>query len=279
MRFSERIGKRSAKVELQVESIDQNTRNRIWNCILEFYDKLDTDDFYGVSQKMEISTYLWKEFFKQPIDDFPKSSMSYQKSIGHFISTLREWYFKWEWYEVYDFVEIISQIDRTLNFNFTQNCNNVLDQELAGYKIINGVIVQITSEVEVEAIQEAINNTTSWTSVNTHLEEALKSLSDRQNPNYRNSIKESISALEATCKIITGDEKATLGKALAELEDRKILHKALKTGFSSIYGYVSDSGGIRHALKENDNYVDGHEAKFMLISCSAFINYLISKTQ
>jgi len=34
--------------------------------------------------------------------------------------------------------------------------------------------------------------------------------------------------------------------------------------------------GIRHALVDGSNY-DSEDAKFMLISCSAFINYLVVK--
>jgi hypothetical protein len=101
--------------------------------------------------------------------------------------------------------------------------------------------------------------------------------SDRKTPDYRNSIKESISAVEALCVIITGDQSATVGKALAEIEKKYSIHKALRTGLSAIYGYSSDSGGIRHALLEGGTVVTFEEAKFMLVSCSAFINYLIAK--
>lgn len=74
--------------------------------------------------------------------------------------------------------------------------------------------------------------------------------------------------------IITGDTFATLGKALSEVEKKHSLHGALKTAFSAIYGYTSDSSGIRHALLETDTAVGFEDAKFMLVSCSAFINYL-----
>jgi hypothetical protein len=54
------------------------------------------------------------------------------------------------------------------------------------------------------------------------------------------------------------------------------LHSALKKGFSSIYGYTSDNDGIRHALTQDSN-CDQEDAKYMLVSCSAFVNYLIVK--
>jgi hypothetical protein len=54
------------------------------------------------------------------------------------------------------------------------------------------------------------------------------------------------------------------------------MHSALEQGFKKIYGYTSDDSGIRHALLEKPT-VDFEEAKYMLVSCTAFINYLIVK--
>ena len=67
-----------------------------------------------------------------------------------------------------------------------------------------------------------------------------------------------------------------MGKALKLIEDTVGLHPALKKGFSSIYGYTSDEGGIRHAMID-DNPCEFDDAKYMLVSCSAFVNYLIMK--
>jgi hypothetical protein len=106
-----------------------------------------------------------------------------------------------------------------------------------------------------------------------HLDTALARLADRSAPDYRNSIKESISAVEAVCQILTGDPKATLGQALKKLS----IHSALEKGFSAIYGYTSDADGIRHALYE-ESILDADDAKFFLVSCSAFVNYLIAKS-
>ncbi|MCD6238197.1 MAG: hypothetical protein J7K51_02530, partial [Thermotogae bacterium] len=112
--------------------------------------------------------------------------------------------------------------------------------------------------------------------VNTHLKRALDLLANRKSPDYRNSIKEAISAVEAICNLITKEKKATLGQALKRIEDKVSLHPALKNAFSNLYGYTSDAEGIRHALLNEPN-LSFEDAKFMLVSCSAFVNYLISK--
>ena len=129
----------------------------------------------------------------------------------------------------------------------------------------------------MSCIEEATN--TRFHSVNTHLQKALQFYSDRENPDYENSIKESISAVEAMCCIITGltGAQATLGNALKHLEDNGlVLHGALKSAFDKMYGYASDADGIRHGGIDFKN-APSEDAKYMLISCSAFINYLIEK--
>ena len=74
------------------------------------------------------------------------------------------------------------------------------------------------------------------------------------------------------CQIITGNNNASLGKALEKLKGK--IHPALNTAFEKLYGYASNSNGIRHAngLGEGDSTFE--EAKYMLVSCSAFVNYL-----
>ena len=79
------------------------------------------------------------------------------------------------------------------------------------------------------------------------------------------------------CKIFAKNPKSTLGDVLGKMEKEGVLHPALKKAFSSLYGYTSDDAGIRHALFEGDRVIDFNEGKFMLVVCSSFINYLISK--
>ena len=104
-------------------------------------------------------------------------------------------------------------------------------------------------------------------------------LGDRTSPDYENSIKESISAVEALCEILTGitGKEASLGKLLKKLEDNGVvIHAGLKAAFNMLYGYTSDANGIRHAGNIGGPSSTFEEAKFMLVSCSAFVNYLIA---
>jgi hypothetical protein len=71
-------------------------------------------------------------------------------------------------------------------------------------------------------------------------------------------------------------EKGTFGQLIKKLEDEIHLHPALRSAFSSLYGYTSDAGGIRHAILEAEN-VGFDEAKFFLVVCSAFISFVKTK--
>lgn len=150
--------------------------------------------------------------------------------------------------------------------------NRIFEEEYVGYRIINSKIVPITDDSETKAIQEAL--TSPYNEVNQHLEKSLGFLSDRVNPDYANSIKESISAVERMCSLIIG-KPATLSSALEKLEKAGLqIHPAMKSAFEKLYAYTSDGSGIRHAGQLGGASSSFEEAKFMLVSSCAFINYL-----
>jgi hypothetical protein len=101
--------------------------------------------------------------------------------------------------------------------------------------------------------------------------------SQKPKPDFRNSIKESISAVESAAKLISGLPGGGLDAALETLRQQITIHPALKQGFLKLYGYTSDADGIRHSLLEVGSNAGFDEAKYMLVACSAFTNYLISK--
>jgi hypothetical protein len=276
MKFSQRIGKTDVRSALQVEYIDEVLQNRLWNNFLnDFINEINNYSSYGnESERAQVCKIIWEEFYEKRTDEIPSFSGGgvYVEGVIEFI---KKWFFSSDWYEIYDFIEFLSLLDhKAIRVGFTEKCNKTLKRESAGYRIIDQKIVQITSEEEIVEIENAINRSGGMKPVETHLKTALDFLSNRETPDYRNSIKESISAVESLCVIMTGDKDATLGKALTQIEKKYKIHGALKSAFSSLYGYTSDSGGIRHSLLEDDIEVTMSDAKFMLVSCSAFINYL-----
>ena len=148
----------------------------------------------------------------------------------------------------------------------------MLEMELSGYRLVGNRLVEITSDEEIAAIEDALVD--AKRPFRTHIERALDLIADRKNPDYRNSIKESISAVEALVNALNG-KKGTLGQALKKLGVDT--HPALEDAFAKLYAYTSDANGIRHALMEKESDLGFEDAKFMLVSCSAFVNYLLAK--
>ena len=164
-------------------------------------------------------------------------------------------------------VDAFVQFCKDLNFDF--------EKRNYSYRIVDCYIVEVTSKQEAESIEEALQNENKGVKI--HLHDALTFLSvAKEKPNYRSSIQQSISAVEACCREITKEN--TLGKALDKLVSTGIkINKELKEGFGKIYNYTNASDGIRHALMDDSNPPTSDEAVFMLVACSAFINYLTKK--
>jgi len=263
-RFSDRMGITKPRIEFQLEGMDSELRNCLWNMFYNHYFEPFTH-----YQNANLVKVLWNSHFKIPIDTISYTSRD--------LSTIREHYFKFPWYEVYNLIEFAANNyhDWDVNQRFIEACNQVLEREKSGFRFIGKRITPITDKKEIAEIEEALDSP--FKTVSAHLESALKLMSDRKSPDFPNSIKESISSVEAMCRIVCG-ENATLGKALDKIEkEGKIeLHGALKKAFDSLYGYTSTAEGIRHAhgLLEGKSNLSSEDAKFMLISCSAFVNYL-----
>lgn len=174
--------------------------------------------------------------------------------------------------EVFDFIELVCKYCRSKD-DLVNEIDSVFEREYVGYRFVDGKITPITDKNEIESIEEACNN--KFEGTRAHIKKAIGFLADREHKDYKNCIKESISAVESICSIVVGNEKATLGQAIKRLEDNGlVIHTALKNAFSSLYGYTSDEGGIRHSEGMFESEVTFEEAKFMLVSCSAFVNYL-----
>lgn len=263
--FSHRRGYKSLRTELQLESIDQSLRVRLWNVFEQsFLNQLSS----GFIPRWY--HYVWDNHFKLKTNTIGMYDDARQK--------IETYFFTCKWFEVYDFLEfsIASVSYDSLAKLFAQDCNLVLEQELAGYRLISGVFTPITSDSELINVESAVDNSPKNASM--HLKQALVHLSDKKSPDYRNSIKESISAVEALSSILAGKPTATLGEAIKEIDKASPIqmHSALSGAFLKLYGWTSDANGIRHALQDEPN-LGFEDALFMLVSCSAFINYLIAK--
>ncbi len=272
MSFSERYGYIRARTAVQIEEMDSVTTNRLWSVADNVMNSMaNSDDRYRYTSTDNILFKIWDQIFKMPTDTRGQYwSQSWQK--------VRAWFFDQStWHERFDFLELmVADLPPPYDSQLKDTCNVVLEQQVSGYRFLQWKICPITDPAEIETIDQAASEANPCEGARTHIRKGLALFSDRESPDYPNTIKEAISAVEALVRLITQNDKATLGDALNEISSTVDLHGALKKGFQAIYGYTSDQGGIRHAFTEVTEIAQ-EDALFMLVSCSAFVNYLIVK--
>ncbi|MGE8408924.1 MAG: AbiJ-NTD4 domain-containing protein [Pseudomonas sp.] len=276
--FSQRMGLRPISFEIQLEDISDDLRTAIWNVLhrnyLVGYIPKSGSRFRRVagSNRHKFALNYYCNFKRVAVDTLPTEWKD-------FLSIFRTAYFRMPWHRVYSLLEfVVANVGAAYREILIDNLNRVLEGEGSGYRLVSGRILAITSSHEIEAVEAAIAGGASFPGIREHLTAAVRLLSDMDNPDYRNSIKESISAVESLAKHITGNQGASLGAALSELEKMHGLHPALKGAFSSLYGWTSNAEGIRHALMDVSN-LSQSDARFMLICCSAFINFAIDSAR
>ena len=217
---------------------------------------------------------FWLHYFNSPIDTIPYFRNDHPKSS---YEILRDHFFKSKWWEVYDFLEFtVKSSPNEWSARLKDVTNSFLETENSAYRIVGDEILEITDKTEISEIESAVD--LKFRSISNHLQRSLDLISDKRKPDYRNGVKEAISAVEAACRLLSGDEKATLGVALKRIDDAQPIHPALKEALAKLYGYTSDTGGIRHSLTEQSTNPSYSDAKFMLVSASAFINFLWAKS-
>lgn len=269
------------------DDITSEVINAIRSCYYVFCETLlknsrNSYAMHNLTQE-DIEKELWWRYMNMPLEEFNQ----YGKYHLTFVPYLQDG--RYLWYQKLDILEyvvrwakgmakvkndkrveaICDQFIHMLNIEFER-----LDY---GYRLVNDRITDITSDEEKTCIEQAVNK--SKDNIREHLNKAIEHYSAKPAPDIRNSIKESITAVEAVCRELTREE--TLGKALKKLEDNGIvIQSQLKSGLEKLYVYTNQPDtGIRHALMDTDGkYVPTKdEAYFMLVSCSVFINYLRMK--
>jgi hypothetical protein len=279
-RFSERLGVRSLPRHIQIESVDDALRNSLWNCI---YSRFHRHGVHDYPRWDAVARALAKYHYKVPVDALPGHE------AGRY-DWVRKRFFGEDWAGVYDIIEfLVANVDSIINPDreryytseyspFLNEINTVLERELSGYRFIKGVLSPITDPVEVSAIDAAASHHSggALAAPSQHIRAALELLGKRPDPDYRNSVKESISAVEAVVNNIAGTDSGGVAKAVEKVAAKVEVHPALRAALKQLYGYTSDAQGIRHAILEQST-VRYDEAKFMLVACSAFVNFLVAK--
>ncbi|BDQ31144.1 hypothetical protein NZNM25_01480 [Nitrosopumilus zosterae] len=269
------------KIKFQKNDLDSKTRIGLFNIfvrdVLEKYHfKYKT--YGGMWSEKDDGFIAWKNFWIV----FLEKSIS-DISVNHesVLDVLEEIFTNSEHKFLLSIFEYELRKDHLLEDQkdtLSDHVNNFLKKKNVGYRIVGDEISIITREEEIVSLNKSFN--TPIDIVNTYMKKANKLLT-QDNPDFDGSITNSIHAVESICKKITGESNTTLGQALKiiEKESKIELPTPLKQAFDKIYGWSSSNSGVRHGLSEiPKDKLDFEEAQFMLVACSAFVNYLIDES-
>jgi hypothetical protein len=185
-RVSERIG--AVKVDIQVGTVNPALRNTIWNFIAE--ELLPLYDWVQYQPAFELIT---EEVLRLPTERIDRGSPRYW---------LLAQVEKMQWTEVYDLLEFcvgMAGAWHRMSVNAAvKRANMLLQREHSGYRFVNGELAPITNASEISEIEQAAERAAAAAldGVREQIGQAVRLLGQRPQPDYRNAVKEAISAVE-----------------------------------------------------------------------------------
>jgi hypothetical protein len=287
--FSQRNGYRPSQKALQRDSVDQELRNRLWTVFDRCYWspwRSKHGNMAGAPLKNILLAY-WTDHLKRASIDFPEIEPVCLGNLhSYFVTT--------KWWGVYDFIEFLlanrhllpdhRPADGALSVNlvkFIRQCNEVLAEENAAFRIHATRVVPLTDERGLEELEIALRAAEPFPTVTGHLNKATDLLAVRNQTaiGYLECVHESINAVRALCNAAAGTEHATLDEALTAFEQAFSLHPDLKEGIICMFGDSREarSGWSRDA--DGKAMMTLTDARFVLVSCAATVNYLITRME
>lgn len=201
--FSQRMGFNPTRSLVQRENLDEETRVALWNLLVIFREILE----HRVYQQYKNDGYLegvllamWTNTLKEPRDEYPGDAKVWQR--------LKSGVLEFTWFDALDLVESFAKDVERLQPDsesyqfwegFTEAANDRFEHYMVGYRFIGTEITPVDSSAESEAVEDALDATASLKGARHSLTRAVDLLANRQNPDYPNSMKESISAI-AVCR-------------------------------------------------------------------------------
>lgn len=211
--FAERRGFVESRTVIQHDSLDDETRIALWNLLAvlpSFFESVRVQSTQYVTEtedrtQLGLLDHVWTQAFKRPRDERPYPAEMWQ--------SIKATILKDQWWIALNLIEEIAkylsrnetQYTRGLAAELVAQFNDSFEQHLLGFRFIGREITPIDSNEEAFAIGAALQDVSGFGGAKHHLARAIALLADRQTPDYPNSIKESISAVEAVVKLVTGE--------------------------------------------------------------------------
>ncbi|WP_303660649.1 AbiJ-NTD4 domain-containing protein, partial [Bacteroides caecimuris] len=262
--FSQRNGYVEVSTVIIRETLTTPIMNSIQNLFTELWNKY--------TLPLSIFEKLTAEFGRYYLNSRIEGNQHKMINPIHYMD-----YDDLEWYEKLDVIEwCLDYLYKHLNSDEIHkldcgiiDLNKEFERHRYGYRLVKGTFIETTSNQEIGSIEHAISIANG--NVQIHLRQALQSISpSNQTPDFRNSIKESISAVGSFLRENFGGQ--TLGDALNNMQKKRpnLLHRFIVQAIEKLYTYTNQSNtGIRHELLSHDYLPDHSDAIFMLVQSAS----------
>lgn len=188
-----------------------------------------------------------------------------------------------DWFKIYDLIEDIAEGMHPRGVTKYHDAINAAFSE-AGvvYELRDGCVERLDEAGDSLGIRHDEDVALGILSgkfrpVREQYEKALQALHGRPG-DPKGAIRESLNAIEAVARIITGKEKSQLGDCLTTIYGQSAAdhHKALAASLKSLYGYASSIPGARHG-QHADVEVSFEEALLAVRMSGAAIAFLVTE--
>lgn len=187
-----------------------------------------------------------------------------------------------EWLSIYRLLEEESPTGPAELGSYVRQVNEVLARARVAYEMVNGRLQRLdetgaelgVAGDERHALEVMVVRFSPARDQYLLAVQALDAIPTRP----KDAVRESVNALEAVLKIITGRGNASLGDVAADLvrDPTAPWRSSLGAALRSLYGYASQVPGARHA-QHIDAEVTPAEAALVVRMCGAAIVYIIDK--
>ena len=178
-----------------------------------------------------------------------------------------------DWYKVYDIAEELYRKLKPLGEKrFSDRLNQFFRENGIGWEMQEGQIILRGEAFSVPTKQAvSILSKTGRTNAAQEIQEAIRDISRRPDPDITGAIQHAMAGLEATARDLTGQPNDTLGKLIPKLD----IPKPLDAAVEKMWGYASNRA--RH-IKEGQ-VANTAEAELVVSVACAVCTFLVKQDQ
>lgn len=144
---------------------------------------------------------VWTDLWYRRADQFSRQAQDFGGYLRDV--TLYE-----PWNEVFDLLEFA--VTKTMLQIPESEVNAILQREMSGYRFRRKLLMPVSDQAELEALDEALAVSEPFQGARAHIRNALEKLAQRPQPDVRSAITEAVSAVESAARIVSRKKKATL---------------------------------------------------------------------